>query len=74
MTVTVKVHVNGRYEATVTNQTTGETVVVGPQEEKQVYFRHGEPNTVLIEERYLGEETKSAPEADAVDEQTDPEA
>lgn len=61
MTVSLKVHVNGRYRATV-KHTVGDQeqpdVIVGPQEEKNIYFRHGEPNTLIITEEYLGEEPK----------------
>ncbi len=63
MTTTVKVHVNGRYEATVTHKVNGElknTVTVGPQEEKTLSFYHdGAENEFTIVERQLPAEEKS---------------
>lgn len=62
MTVTLKVHVNGNYRATVKHSVTedGKTteltpVEVGPQETKDVSFRHGAVNTLEVTEEYLGE-------------------
>lgn len=63
MTTTVKVHVNGRYEATVTHKVNGEvinTITVGPQEEKSIGFYHdGAVNEFTIVERQLPAEEKS---------------
>jgi hypothetical protein len=66
MTISVKVHVNGRYRATVVqtvegqNQTT--TVIEGaydgspnPSGEGHIWFQHGKTNTFEITEEYLGE-------------------
>jgi hypothetical protein len=68
MTTTVKVHVNGRYEATVTHKVDGEiqtTITVGPQEEKSIGFAHdGKQNTFEIVERQLpAEESGGIPDA-----------
>lgn len=65
MTVTHKIHVNGRYEVTATNTTTGDVVVIGPQEEKFIPHRHGVKNVVELEERYLGEQMSTAEKAAA---------
>ncbi len=63
MTTTVKVHVNGNYEATVTKNGGEEVAKVGPQEEKAFQIYHsvtGEnKSTFVIEERYLGDQPKS---------------
>ncbi|MER8403542.1 hypothetical protein NKH16_02120 [Mesorhizobium sp. M1307] len=61
MTVTVKIHVGGNYRATIKRTVDGteDSVQIGPNEEKPVYFQHGKANTFEITEEYLGE-TKSA--------------
>lgn len=59
MTVSLKVHVNGNYRATVKHTADGKPqadTVVGPQEEKQVYFQHGVENVLTVTEEYLGNE------------------
>jgi len=63
MTVSLKVHVNGRYRATVKHtviengkETTQPDTVVGPQEEKSINFRHGAKNVLEVSEEYLGNE------------------
>jgi len=65
MTTTVKVHVNGRYEATVVHKVNGETrntITVGPQEEKSIVFAHdGAKNEFEIVERHLPAEEKGIP-------------
>lgn len=57
MTTTIKVHVNGRYEATIVHKVNGEvrnTITVGPQEEKSIGFAHdGSKNEFEIVERQL---------------------
>lgn len=61
MTVSIKVHVNGNYRATIKQSVDGaliDTIVVEPQEEKQVFFRHGVENTLVMTEEYLGERVK----------------
>lgn len=58
MTISLKIHVNGNYRATVKHTAEGveqPDTVVGPQEEKQVYFRHGVENVLTVTEEYLGE-------------------
>jgi hypothetical protein len=63
MTVSLKIHVNGNYRATVNHSAGGRTqavVVVGPQEEKAVYFQHGVVNELTVTEEYLGEQVKPA--------------
>lgn len=58
MTTTVKVHVNGNYEATAIVDG-GEPVIVGPGEEKTLSIPHPVNSTITITERWLG-----APPAD----------
>ena len=61
MTVSLKIHVNGRYRATVKHTAGGREqpdVIVGPQEEKPIYFQHGVVNELTVTEEYLGEEVK----------------
>lgn len=65
MTTTIKVHVNGNYEATVHQTVEGEDgprtpLKVGPGEEKVLHFTHGKKNTFVIDEVYLGEKPKAA--------------
>jgi hypothetical protein len=59
MTITVKVHVNGNYQATckttVDGQPYGEDIVIGPQEEKQLPHQHGKTNFYEVTEEYLGD-------------------
>lgn len=59
MTISLKIHVNGRYRATVKHVANGveqAETVVGPQEEKAIYFQHGVENVLTVSEEYLGEE------------------
>jgi len=64
MTVSLKIHVNGKYRATVNHATVrpdggravSTPVVVGPQEEKAIYFQHGVVNELTVTEEYLGED------------------
>jgi len=61
MTVSLKIHVNGKYRATVKHKADGREqpdTVVGPQEEKAVYFQHGVVNELTVTEEYLGEDWK----------------
>ena len=59
MTTTVKVHVNGRYRATVQQKCDGEPygdpVQINPQEERSFTAFHGKANTFDITEEYLGD-------------------
>ncbi len=58
MTVTVKVHVNGNYRATVVRTVDGKAedpLVINPQEERIIPFWHGHKNEYEITEEYLGE-------------------
>lgn len=58
MTVSLKIHVGGNYQATVRQSLDGEQIdayVVGPNEEKNIYFRHGVKNDFSITEQYLGD-------------------
>lgn len=58
MTISIKVHVNGNYEATCKAFVDGEQtqeVIVGPQEEKYLYHTHGKTNTYEVTEKYLGD-------------------
>lgn len=62
MTITVKVHVNGNYKATVTHKVDSvikgqldEVVEVIGTSEKIISFSHGKINSYEIEETYLGE-------------------
>lgn len=65
MTVSLKVHVNGNYRATVKHTAIANDgkeaempeTVIGPQEEKTIYFRHGAKNVLEVSEEYLGEKT-----------------
>lgn len=66
MTVSLKVHVNGKYRATVKHTANGveqPDTVVGPQEEKPIYFQHGVENVLTVTEEYLGADW--TPEKDA---------
>lgn len=66
MTTTVKVHVNGRFEATVIHKVNGEvrdTITVGPQEEKSIGFAHdGAKNEFEIVERQLPAKEEGIPD------------
>lgn len=58
MTVSLKIHVGGNYQATVRQSLDGEQIdayVVGPNEEKYIWFRHGVKNDFSITEAYLGD-------------------
>lgn len=58
MTVSLKIHVGGNYQATVRQSLDGEQIdayVVGPNEERYIYFRHGVKNDFSITEAYLGD-------------------
>lgn len=54
MTTTVKVHVNGKYQATVV-QDDRDPVIIGPQEEKSFNLPHPANSTFVITEEYLGD-------------------
>ncbi len=61
MTVSLKIHVNGNYRATVKHVAGGAEqpdTIVGPQEEKAIHFRHGVVNELTVTEEYLGEQAK----------------
>lgn len=59
MTTTVKVHVNGNYEATaIVNG--GEPVIVGPGEEKILSIPHPVDATITLTERWLGAPTPAS--------------
>lgn len=61
MTVSLKIHVNGKYRATVKHVADGRPqndTIVGPQEEKAIYFQHGVENVLTVTEEYLGEDWK----------------
>lgn len=67
MTVSLKIHVNGRYRATVKHTANGAPqpdTVVGPQEEKAIHFQHGVENVLTVTEEYLGEEQPTGAETD----------
>jgi hypothetical protein len=58
MTVSLKIHVGGNYQATVRQSLDGEQIdayVVGPNEERSISFRHGVKNDFSITEAYLGD-------------------
>lgn len=63
MTISIKVHVNGDYRATVKHTIEGDpqpdTVIDGTGE-GQIYFRHGKVNTFEITEQQLTAEMKAA--------------
>lgn len=63
MTISLKLHVNGAYEATVHHSVNGapagEPVVVkGGEGEKSISFQHGAVNTYEITEEYVGDRAK----------------
>lgn len=67
MTTTVKVHVNGRYRATVTQDDREPVVVEGnyvgspnPGGEKHFYLPHPAKGTFVVTEEYVPEEAKPA--------------
>jgi hypothetical protein len=65
MTVSLKIHVNGNYRATVRHMAGGyeqPQTVVGPQEEKTIYFWYDVVNELVVIEEYLGETAKPASE------------
>jgi len=62
MTTTLKITTNGPYVCTVTDKNTGTvraTVGPGSLVETTIYFEHGKPNDLLIEEREANEDERS---------------
>jgi hypothetical protein len=64
MTTTVKVHVNGRYRATVKQDNNEPVVVEGnyegssnPSGEKSFYLPHPAKGTFVITEEYVGDKS-----------------
>lgn len=61
MTTTVKVHVNGRYRATVKQTIDGqaeEPVTIDGGQEKTLHFRHGSVNVFEISEEEMPADEK----------------
>lgn len=58
MTTTVKVHVNGKYRATV-KQDENEPVYIGPQEERSFNLAHPAHSKFEITEEYIGDQAKT---------------
>lgn len=74
MTTTIKVHVNGDYEATVIQTVEGEDgprqpLKISHGEEKQLHFVHDKQNTFEITEKHVGPKKASDDEAGDDDEQ-----
>lgn len=58
MTVSLKVHVNGFYQATVKHSVDDQELAetkVGPGEEKVINFHHGKTNTLVVTEHWIGD-------------------
>lgn len=66
MTTTVKVHVNGKYRATVQHMLDdkpyGDPVVIGPQEERSFTAYHGHSNSFNITEEAVKDDEQPAGE------------
>ena len=65
MTTTVKIHVNGRYRATVKQDDREPEIIEGnytgssnPSGEKSFYLYHPAKGTFEISEEYIGDEVK----------------
>lgn len=60
MTISLKIRVNGMYVATVTNKTLGVSFNVGPNEERDLNYGHGQLNEFTIEEEFVENEDGAA--------------